>query len=144
MDTPLYLLDTNILVHFVRRDAVWNSVSERYRLLLIDPAPIITIVTSAELRSLAFQNGWGKPKIDQMEFGLGYFDEIFIDNRAIVDAYASIDAYFSRQGRPMGKNDLWIAATTHALGARLLTTDRDFDPLSPMFLERDWIDASVK
>ena len=79
-----------------------------------------------------------------MEFGLGYFDEIFIDNRAIVDAYASIDAYFSRQGRPMGKNDLWIAATTHALGARLLTTDRDFDPLSPMFLERGWIDPSLK
>jgi predicted nucleic acid-binding protein len=35
---------------------------------------------------------------------------------------------------------LWIAATAHATGARLLTTDHDFDHLDPTFLARDWID----
>jgi hypothetical protein len=35
----------------------------------------------------------------------------------------------------MGKNDLWIAATAHALNAILLTTDNDFDHLNNIFFE---------
>ncbi len=35
----------------------------------------------------------------------------------------------------MGKNDLWIAATANATGATLLTTDSDFDHLSPNFID---------
>ena len=31
----------------------------------------------------------------------------------------------------MGKNDLWIAATTLVVGGVLLTTDADFDHLAP-------------
>jgi len=39
--------------------------------------------------------------------------------------------------------DLWIAATAHATGARLLTTDKDFDHLHPAFVQRDWIDPRL-
>ena len=46
-------------------------------------------------------------------------------------------------GVPMGKNDVWIAATAHVTGARLLTTDRDFDHLDPTFLGRDWVDPAA-
>jgi predicted nucleic acid-binding protein len=35
----------------------------------------------------------------------------------------------------MGKNDLWIAATAHAMDAMLLTTDGDFDHLHNVFFE---------
>jgi predicted nucleic acid-binding protein len=77
-----------------------------------------------------------------MEFALGYFDEVFIDSRPLVDAYAVIDAHFQARGRPFGKNDLWIAVCAHVTGARLLTTDRDFDPMDPLFLSRDWIDPT--
>lgn len=44
----------------------------------------------------------------------------------------------------MGKNDLWIAATAAAMGATLLTTDRDFDRLAPRFLSRIWIDPDIR
>ncbi len=37
--------------------------------------------------------------------------------------------------RNMGKNDLWIAATAHILGAKLLTTDGDFNHLDGVFLD---------
>jgi predicted nucleic acid-binding protein len=57
-----------------------------------------------------------------------------------LDAYAEIDDHSRRNGIAMSKNDVWIAATARAAGARLLTTDRDFDHLSPAFLARDWID----
>jgi tRNA(fMet)-specific endonuclease VapC len=78
-----------------------------------------------------------------MEFCLGYFDQIPIESQQLVETYAVIDAHFQKKGQPLGKNDLWIAATATATGARLLTTDRDFDALDPLFLSRDWIDPSA-
>src|SRR5437763_9702487 len=101
---PLYLLDTNILVHFVRGDAVWTRVRDRYQFLAADPKPLLSVVTEGELRSLAFQHGWWKLKLDQMEFALGYFDVVFIDSRPLVDAYAVIDSYFQARGQPFDKN----------------------------------------
>jgi tRNA(fMet)-specific endonuclease VapC len=51
----------------------------------------------------------------------------------------------SRQlGRPMGENDVWIAAAARATNTRLLTTDRDFDHLHPTMLQRDWIDPASR
>lgn len=48
----------------------------------------------------------------------------------ILAAYGEIDHASREIGRPMGKNDVWIAATAKVTGATLLTTDRDFDHLS--------------
>lgn len=137
--TPFYLLDTNILVHYIRDSILWRSVSSRYQPFLIDPKPTISVVTEGEVRSLALQRGWGPKKADRLEYALEYFDCETIDDRDIIRTYAVIDAYCESIGRPMGKNDLWIAATAAALNATLLTTDRDFDHLTPQFLARDWI-----
>jgi len=133
------LLDTNILIHYVRGDELWEAIRADYQLLLIEPKPIISIVNAAELRSLALQFQWGPAKLDKMEFLLGYLDEMFIDSREMVDAYSTIDAHLSKVGHKIGKNDLWIAATAYLNDATLLTTDRDFDPLDPLFLKREWI-----
>ena len=43
MASPLYLLDTTILIHSVRLDATWTRIREEYQLLLIDPTPIISM-----------------------------------------------------------------------------------------------------
>ncbi len=134
-----YLLDTNILVHCVREDALWAEIRDDYQLLLIDPTPMISIATAGELRSLAEQLGWGNMKLDRMEFILGYFDEMPIDSRNLVDAYADIDSFLLKRGISLGKNDLWIASTSVVHDATLLTTDRDFDPLSPSYIVRHLI-----
>jgi tRNA(fMet)-specific endonuclease VapC len=63
-----------------------------------------------------------------------------INSEPIIDAYAAIDAFSEEQGRRMEKNDLWIAATARATGARLLTTDKDYDHLDPTMIKREWID----
>jgi tRNA(fMet)-specific endonuclease VapC len=135
--TPRYLLDTNILVHFARRDRTWSRIQQKHSLLLIDPQPIVCIVSAGELRSLAVQFGWQSKLQDQMEFALGYFEQINIDRETILKSYATIDSYVVRSGRKMGKNDLWIAATARVLGAKILTTDRDFDDISPNLVEVD-------
>lgn len=141
---PLYVLDTNILVHYVRASPVWGRIRDRYHPLTTDPVPRVSVVSEGELRSLASQWSWGNRKLEQLEFGLGFFDTETIDNPEVIRAYAAIDAYCERVGHPLGKNDVWIAATAVALGATLLTTDRDFDRLVPQFLSRDWVDPNTR
>ena len=43
----------------------------------------------------------------------------------------------------VGDNDLWIAATAQITGTTLLTTDKDYDHLSPFYIQRDWIDPAL-
>jgi tRNA(fMet)-specific endonuclease VapC len=139
----LYLLDTNMLVHYVRGDKVWHRIQSKYALLVADPQPLISVVSVGELRSLALQFNWQTARRTQMEFILNYFEWINIDREAVLRHYSMIDAYTRKQGRPMGKNDLWIAATARATGARILTTDRDFDFIHSLFIRRDWIDPTT-
>jgi tRNA(fMet)-specific endonuclease VapC len=140
---PLYLLDTNVLVHFVRDSRVWRLIQQRYSLLVHDPRPVFAVVSIGEVRSLALQFGWQARKQSQAAFIVGYFRPLTIDNDRIHDAYAEIDFETRRIGRSMGKNDLWIAATARVFDAVILTTDRDFDHLAPAFVHVEWIDPTL-
>lgn len=66
--------------------------------------------------------------------------QISLAHPGLVHAYAMIDAHNIAVGRSMGDNDVWIAATAYITKATLLTTDKDFDHLDPLFIRRDWID----
>ena len=140
----LYLLDTNILVHFVRGSELWVHIRDRYEPFTRDVAPLFCVVSEGELRSLSIQWNWGTRKLDQLEFCLGFFESYTIDRPRLLRAYATIDSFSESIGRKMGKNDVWIAATAAVTGATLLTTDRDFDHLVPRFLKRDWIDPDPR
>src|SRR5580658_8559272 len=102
----LYLLDTNILVHQVRRDAVGERIRKLYSPLLAEPRPLISVVTEGELRSLGFQLGWGKEKTEQAHYLMTYFQRATIETEEVLQAYALIDTFSERIGRSMGKNDL--------------------------------------
>ena len=141
MATPLQILDTNILVHYVRDDLMWSQIRVEYQLLLVEPTPIISIVSAGELRSLAQQWNWGRAKRDRMEFALGYFRIVPLDTPEQVSIYAEIDNCCLARGRVMGKNDLWIATTAALTDARLLTTDCDFDLLDTVFLNLELVRA---
>jgi tRNA(fMet)-specific endonuclease VapC len=138
-----YLLDTNVLVHYVRASSLWSRIRDMYQPLTSDPRPIISVITAGELRSLAIQWTWGKQKLGQVEFALGFFRTLTIHDPDVLRMYATIDSYCEGIGQPLGKNDIWIAATAAATGARLVTTDRDYDRLTPRFLMRDWIDPDT-
>jgi tRNA(fMet)-specific endonuclease VapC len=94
-------------------------------------------VSDGELRSLALQFLWGGQKLDKMEFALGYFGRVPIEQPDVMKTYAVIDAYSKSKGIKMGKNDVWISATAFITDARLLTTDPDFDHLDPDFISID-------
>ena len=137
---PRFMLDTNIFVEAIRANDVWERIKGRFDPLMAEPRPVYCSVTEGELRSLARQFDWGPDKESKLEFFLGYYEVVPIEDGRIMLAYAEIDFTMKRAGRKMGKNDLWIAATAMCDNFTLLTTDRDFDAVSPRFIQREWID----
>lgn len=67
-----------------------------------------------------------------MPVGLQYGD--------IIERYAALSAHCESNGLSLSDNDRWIAATAGATGAWLLTTDEDFLPLHPTFIQLARID----
>lgn len=135
-----YVLDTNILIHILTGSE--KGVDAQKRTQENNPYLIISIVTKAEITSIAMQRKWGKRKLSSLNSLLDEFLIIPIDNEEMVEAYAEIDAFsqgkldgkpLNQSSRNMGKNDLWIAATTYLTNSTLLTTDNDFEHLDSSY-----------
>ena len=141
---PLLLPDTNILIHYVRQDALARRVEATYTLKHASPPARVSIVTVGELRAFALQRRWGATKQRELQRILDACVVVPLDLDSIVDTYAELSAYSVSIGRAMGDNDLWIAATARVTGALLLTTDRDFDHLHPAYIQREWIDPNTR
>jgi tRNA(fMet)-specific endonuclease VapC len=107
---------------------------------------VISIVSAAEIRSFAYRNRWGILRLNALNSFLNSVTAISIDNQNLVDSYMEIDAFsqgkhhvhtlpIGMSARNMGKNDVWIAATTHVAKATLITTDADFEHLDAIFFK---------
>ncbi len=145
-----FVLDTNILVHFVRSDAHIRQLDAQFSLFSADNAAFISIVSVGEIESLAYQFDWGESKMKRLNYFLNALPHLPIDSRELTAAYADLDAFsqgvhprfklpWGTSSRNMGKNDLWIAATSMLLNAKLLTTDNDFKHLSLQFMKSEII-----
>lgn len=142
-----YVLDTNLILHLVRKSTTWELVD-----LTIDPLgegsrTHLCFASVAEILTLATSLGWGKSKMSNL---VELFEKVSIigtagdPNDKLLRSYVAIDSYSQGKhptlplpkgltSRNMGKNDIWIAATAHALKATLLTTDQDFNHLDGVF-----------
>lgn len=145
-----FVLDTNMVLASLKDHTIWRKASTDHSLTNSDSLLMISVVTVAEIGSLAEQNGWGAAKKEKLEKLLRRYVIIDISHsdNAMMEAYMRIDAYshgrlagytLGLSSRNMGKNDLWIAAAASVTKAMLLTTDADFDHLKGSFLELDRI-----
>ena len=57
------------------------------------------------------------------------FTAVISVDEQVARAYGRLFAELRRAGTPIPVNDIWIAAATIAMGAHLLTFDRDFDKI---------------
>lgn len=139
-----YLLDTNMVLLYLREDRVAVDFEQQYSILEEENLALIFIVTKAELLALALKNNWGNRRINQLEQFLEQFFIIDIAAEDILQEYARIDAFsqgklkaipINFSSRNMGKNDIWIAATTSIVNATLVTTDKDFSHLENYFFD---------
>ena len=139
-----YLLDTNIILIYLRGKAERTIIEAQYDPFGVQNNPIISVVTVGEIKSIAKRNYWGTRKLDLLNNILNSLIITDINSRDVIEAYAEIDAFsqgklkerpLNTSARNMGKNDLWIAATAHVTKATLLTMDRDFEHLKGEYLE---------
>ncbi|HWA80750.1 MAG TPA: type II toxin-antitoxin system VapC family toxin [Acetobacteraceae bacterium] len=111
-----YLLDTNIVSDLVRRPQ--GRIAERIR--KAGEAEVCTsIIVAAELRYGAEKKGSQRLTV-QLEAVLGALDILPFEARADA-AYGLIRTRLEQAGRPIGGNDLLIAAQALTLGCTLVT-----------------------
>lgn len=138
-----YVLDTNIIIAYLRKHPIAQFIDETYAVLSPQNDTFVSVVTVGELRSPGLQNNWGAQRLTLLGDYLNRFLVTDINVETVIQRYAIIDAYsqgrlaantLSGSARNMSKNDLWIAATASVLGATLLTMDRDFDHLHGQYV----------
>jgi tRNA(fMet)-specific endonuclease VapC len=139
-----YLLDTNIILYYMRREAEKTQIIDHlYAPFASQNKVFLSIVTVAELYAIAMRHQWGTNRWNTITAILRKVVVIPIDSQDLIDRYAEIDTFSQGKlvGRPlamtarnMGKNDIWIAASASVLGLPLITNDADFSHLDPAFL----------
>ncbi|GAA0734955.1 type II toxin-antitoxin system VapC family toxin [Sphingomonas sp. ABOLD] len=116
--TQLYMLDTNIVSELARNPH--GAVATRIAQVGAD-AICVSIITAAELRYGCAKKG--SPRLlAQIEAILGSVSVLALDVPADTE-YGGIRAELESAGKPIGPNDLFIAAHAYALGATLVTAN---------------------
>jgi tRNA(fMet)-specific endonuclease VapC len=129
-----YLLDTNIVSDLVRNPQ--GKIAQRIR--KVGEARVSTsIIVAAELRYGAAKKGSTRLSA-QLESVLGALEVLPFKTPADA-AYGSLRARLERAGRPIGANDLLIAAHALALGHILVSdNEREFARIDDLRLE-NWL-----
>lgn len=118
MSRTRYMLDTNIVSDLVRSPQ--GRVFDRIATIGSDTM-CISIITAAELRYGCAKKG--SPRLlAQVETILGSIEILSFDVPADTE-YAGIRAELEAAGKPIGPNDLLIAAHAYAAGATLVTAN---------------------
>lgn len=149
-----FLLDTNILLNYLKAGRIIQHLIGKYDLFSPTNVMAISAVTIGEMESFVLQRNWGERRVNEFINSLSDFLILPINSEDILKSYGKIDAYSQGKliskplpsgmsARNMGKNDLWIAATACVTGAKLLTTDKDFQHLDGTFIDLEYIDISA-
>ena len=148
-----YVLDTNILVGYVRGAPYTGYIDARYGPRLAPNKVQICVVSEGEMLSLAYQFNWGPPKRAVLTALIAALPAVEVRRkRQMINLYGEIDAFSQGRhptrslgggARNMGKNDLWIAATAAAQKATLITADHDFDHLNGIFFDVIYVNQAL-
>jgi tRNA(fMet)-specific endonuclease VapC len=129
-----YLLDTNIVSDLVRNPQ--GKIAEQ--ILKVGETKVFTsIIVAAELRYGAEKKQ--SPRLSsQLEAVLGALGILPFEKPSDV-SYGSIRAQLERAGKPIGANDLLIAAQALALGYTVVTdNEKEFSRVKELHIE-NWL-----
>ncbi len=132
------LLDTNA----VSAAMAGNNVFLRYLARIAEDGLLLTSVTvEGEIHFGISRLSEGRKKqtlnIALLQI-LGALHDILPITREVAARYVEIKSDLWALGKPMGENDLWIAATALAHNLRLVTNDESFTHVKKLSVE-DWM-----
>lgn len=150
----LYILDTGILLHYVRGSNFAKQIDQTHAPSLNPNIAMISVVSVAEIIALAMQRKWGEAKQQTFRDLLRKFPTVDINRDAIINRFAEIDSYrigkhpslslpAGASARTMGDNDIWIAATASVVKGTLITMDEDFVFLNKVFLDVVYVPQTI-
>ena len=127
-----YMLDTNICIYIAKNSP--QTVSDRFE--LHDASELaMSVITLGELK-------FGAEKRQAREKAMAIIDrlvaaiEVMPVPSAASQHYGQIRASLQREGRPIGNNDLWLAAHARAEGWILVTNnEREFSRVEGLQIE---------
>lgn len=139
-----YLLDTGILVGYVRGADWAQECNKTFDLSNASHLVLTSVVTKGEMLALAERLNWGSKKRKVFDQKLKEFPAVDISSEAVIAAYAKVKAWTEgcpppsapdfpappKPAKKMGQNDMWIAACAIASNSTLITIDKDFDHLA--------------
>jgi predicted nucleic acid-binding protein len=145
--TP-YLLDTNVVLHATRANSpVSAAVEAQFGLRQSPFQPAICEVTIAELLSFAQSQKWGDARKKLLQQTIDELLVISIARPEIHRRWAELYSHARAGGLAIqhDHNDVWIAATAHVAGFKLISTDGSafLDLRNTPWLEVAVIDAKT-
>lgn len=132
-----FMLDTNIVIYLMRNRP--PEVRERITALNDDDTVCMSFVTFAEL----LKGAEGSSRRTDVRRRLAtLIEQIPVEYTVTVrtcEHYAAHSSRLRRLGKPIGGNDLWIAAHALSHGATLVTNNRaEFDRIEGLTVE-NWV-----
>lgn len=128
-----YCLDTNVVIALMQ-----NRSQPIEKLKALDPASIkVPEVVRAELLLGCLKSKDPVKERGKVDLVIAPFACLPFGGDA-VEHYASIRAELERLGRPIGPNDLLIAATARAIGAVMVTSNWEEFARVPGLVVENW------
>lgn len=89
-----YLLDTSILVHYVRGgSAIAEFIDSQYHPSELPNYSVVSVVSLGEMYSLAYRLKWEAQKQETLKKLLNSIPAVDINHSAILNGFAELDAY---------------------------------------------------
>jgi tRNA(fMet)-specific endonuclease VapC len=129
-----YLLDTNVCIRYLNAQAA----SVERMLIGLSPGQVaLCSIVRAELLYGALKSAQPNRNTERLAYFFGGFPCLPFDDRAS-DVYAKIRLQLEKAGKPIGPNDLLIAATAIANRLILVTHNtQEFGRIEGLIVE-DW------
>lgn len=130
-----YMLDTNICIYIIKNNPI--SVRQKFEQISANNL-VLSMVTLAELRYGAEKSQAREKAIKAIE-QLSRHIQIAELDEVVAEHYADIRAQLEREGKPIGNNDLWLAAHARAKNWVLVSNNtREFERVVGLKLE-NWV-----
>jgi predicted nucleic acid-binding protein len=114
------VVDTDVVSFRFKRD----TRARAYRPFLVGRMMWLSFMSLAELHAWTLLHRWGAARRDDLTRFLGQYAVYHSDNELAM-LWAEVIAHAHRRGQPIDGADAWIAATSLALDAPLVTNNPD-------------------
>src|SRR3954471_14030306 len=95
---PRYLLDTNILLQWVRDSSQAEAIEKQFNLSGTSFRPLICEVSLGEMRAFSRSLNWGPAKIEKLARVQRDLSVVDISDTRVLDAYADLSTLARRAG----------------------------------------------